>query len=104
MLTWERGNRKLWLCVFGLLLCVGSVGRVATADDLTLEVASRARALQPGEAILLTVTPSHPLASLEGAGFDHAAAVWQDSASRSERPWTRLGVDARNHGGPVVEW
>jgi len=80
MPTWRRGNRKLWLVVLGLLLCVGSVGRVATVDDLTLEVASRARALQPGEAILLTVTPSHPLASLEGAGFDHAAAVWQDGA------------------------
>ena len=82
MPTWERGNRKLWLCVLSLLLCVGSLGRVTSADDLTLEVAPRARALQPGEAILLTITPSRPLASLEGAGFDHAAAVWQDSASR----------------------
>ena len=28
----------------------------------------------------------------------------QDSASRSERSWTRLGVPAWNRHGPVMEW
>jgi murein DD-endopeptidase MepM/ murein hydrolase activator NlpD len=75
-------RRRLLLGSFGLLLGTVNVVHGTWSKDLTLEVFTRARAFQPGEAILLTIVPSRPLATLEGTAFDHSVIVWEDTASR----------------------
>ena len=79
----RRGRPGLTLlgASVGLLFCTAVGLHSASFGRLTLEVSTRARALHPGEAVLLTVTASRPLVALEGTAFDHPVSVWQESAS-----------------------
>ena len=64
------------------ILLVHAIAHADQSSALTLDVSTWARALKPGEAILVTVNPSRPLASLEGRAFDHAVSAWRQNDSR----------------------
>lgn len=70
------------LAVGSVVLAHAVVAHAGWLSALTLEVSTWARALKPGEAILLTVIPSRPLATLEGTAFDRAVSVWRENPSR----------------------
>jgi murein DD-endopeptidase MepM/ murein hydrolase activator NlpD len=70
------------LAVGSVVLAHVVVAHAGWLSALTLEVFSSARALKPGEAILLTVIPSRSLATLEGTAFDRAVSVWRENPSR----------------------
>ncbi len=65
--------------VVGLLLLAAANGATSPQGPsaaLTLQATTRARSLQPGEVVLVIVTPSRPLAALEGRAFDVVSRFW----------------------------
>jgi murein DD-endopeptidase MepM/ murein hydrolase activator NlpD len=82
MPTRTRVQSTLLLAALGLSYWTPLSVHGAASTSLTLEVSTRARALRPGEAVLLTITPSRPIVALDGTAFDHAVSVWSDGPSR----------------------
>jgi murein DD-endopeptidase MepM/ murein hydrolase activator NlpD len=75
----RRGVLLSVLLVIGGTLAAVAVGRAGTAAaPPTLTVSHRARALQPGEPVLMTITSTAPLTSVEVRAFgrmEHVRAV-----------------------------
>jgi murein DD-endopeptidase MepM/ murein hydrolase activator NlpD len=95
----RHAQPTLLLAAVGLSLWSTANSQPASSASLTLEVATRARTLQPGEVVLVSIVPSRPLIALEGIAFDHAVSVWQDGASR----WQALAGIPLDTGPGTVE-
>jgi murein DD-endopeptidase MepM/ murein hydrolase activator NlpD len=63
------------------------------AASLTLRPSTRARALRPGEAVLLTVRPSRPVAAVDGDAFGRPLTFWRDDDARAWRALLGIPVD-----------
>ena len=62
----------------------------AVAPAPAISLAVDARALQPGELVVLTVTTSAPVSSVRGGGFDRPLALWRVD----DTTWSALiGID-----------
>jgi murein DD-endopeptidase MepM/ murein hydrolase activator NlpD len=57
---------------------------------LSLRVTTTARAIRPGEVVLLTVTPSRTVAAVEGQAFDTPVLFWEASESDGHGTWQAL--------------
>ena len=76
-------------------LTVALVGSVQ--DGITLDVAHRARALQPGEVVVLEVHPSQPPRTIRATAFGHSVHFFP---SRDDGMWRGLvGVDLATEAG-----
>ena len=66
-------------------------------DDITLEVSHRARALHPGEVVVLEVRPSQPPMMMTATAFGHAVRFF---SSQDDGMWRGLvGVDLATEAG-----
>lgn len=69
---------------------------------LTLQVATKARALRPGEVVLVTVTPSRTIESLDGRAFGADVAFWQDEGSPGWRGLFGIPLETRSGSHTVT--
>jgi murein DD-endopeptidase MepM/ murein hydrolase activator NlpD len=96
--VWGRTRvPKIWRraclgCLSAILwLNLGAVGSVSAAPDTKVKVTHRARALQPGEVVLLVLESPKPLQGATGSVFGKTFAFY---AGRNPRLWQGLiGID-----------
>ena len=70
----------------------------AVAEDVTLAVTHRARAIHPGEAVLIEVHPSAPPLAVHATAFGHSVRFFRDGPS--DGLWQALvGIDLETEPG-----
>lgn len=67
----------------------------ANETTLALRVETDARAMRPGEAVLVTVTPSRPVSEVRAAWFERPAFAWQDPGTGTWQGVVGIPVDAK---------
>ena len=84
----------MWVAI---LVGVLARGFILGAEDLTLEVSHRARAVQPGEVVVIEVRPSEPPVSIRATAFGHGVRFF---LSESDGAWQGLvGIDLQTSPG-----
>jgi murein DD-endopeptidase MepM/ murein hydrolase activator NlpD len=82
-----------WRVAASLLMAIGLAASPAAAPP-TLTVTHRARALKPGEIVVLTIASSASLSSLEVKAFDRVQRTQPQIRIGSRRTWVALvGID-----------
>jgi murein DD-endopeptidase MepM/ murein hydrolase activator NlpD len=95
MMTDRRGR----LTQFALVLIANALspGTQAVAQESQIEVTHQARALQPGEVVLLRAESPRPLSQLRATAFDREFPLFSDGAGLR---WTGLvGIDLETKPG-----
>jgi murein DD-endopeptidase MepM/ murein hydrolase activator NlpD len=91
----SRSGRIASVAVFVVL---ASHAGLMAAEDVTLAVSHRARAIQPGEAVILEVRPSAPPVAVHGTVFGHGVRFFE--ATPPDGVWRALvGIDLETEPG-----
>jgi murein DD-endopeptidase MepM/ murein hydrolase activator NlpD len=72
-----------------------AVGSQSEGDALVLHVSHPARALHPGDVVLLAVEASRPLVGIEADAFGQAVRFWPNGAAGEWRALVGIGLDTR---------
>src|SRR5215471_13693006 len=89
--------------LIGLLTITAAVAHLTARQSrpfapLALDVSTQARSLKQGEVILVGVTASRDVATLEGSAFGHPVEFWR---ATSPRRWLALvGIPLDVQSGP----
>ena len=98
----SRFSRPTLATVFRIAVsgaCVASVHAASQEPAVGLEVTTTARALRPGEVVLLTIHPSRPVVSVSGTAFNETLHPW----SADEGGWrTLVGIPLSTRPGSHV--
>ena len=87
-----------WVAATVLL---GVSSNLLAAEDVTLSVTHHARAIQPGEAVVIEVRPSAPPVAVHATVFGHGVRFFQDSPP--DGVWRGLvGIDLETEPGDYL--
>jgi len=89
-----RGWLPAFVCVVGVCPVVG-VASQSEGDALMLNVSHRARALHPGDVVLLAVEASRPLVGVEADAFGRAVRFWPSDAAGEWRGLVGIGLETK---------
>lgn len=81
--------------VITLALAVCALTPVVAQDGRVLSVSVSSRTLQPGSVVLITVTSSAPIASLDGRAFGRAVRFWPSAAPVEWRGLVAADLEAK---------
>ena len=83
-----------------LVACAAATATLAAQQELrplaplTLRVTTRARAVRQGEVVLIAVTPSREVATMEGGAFARSVGFWRTADGRTWQGLAGIPIDA----------
>ncbi len=90
----RRNVRIVWIAAAVLVIGYGSG---LASKDVTLAISHHARAIQPGEVVVIEVRPSTPVVAVHAAAFGHGTRFFQ---STPDGVWRGLvGIDLETEPG-----